>query len=443
MSDRPQGPGWWQASDRKWYPPEKHANHVAPPSTPTQPPVTTKGLAGQTKRWFTLAGIALLLVIAALVAGRVLLGTFLPGLLLIAAIAILGVTLAVRSGQSGARKAMLVSAMVLVVALAVPASLKVVYPAYHHFFKDRTSQASLSPGSPASAPNGGATPPPSTPRISSGILTVNNLNGSGKRTYGIIDPSSGAYSEVATFNPNGSEMIMPPQTLAVSPDLTKVAVTTSDKGQGVVGWMDTSGNFTAIAGKSSVGPEGGSRSFFSIGFDGSGNYYYRQEVDSQNSDIYKMAAGSTTNAQKIQSKVDTYRYPWLDYDGSMHFGCNPVPLANGVVTWFGPDAILKRYQSGINKAEVTGRDQKGCLKLGKEIPLWSSGFDISDAVASHDGAKVAFTGRKITGGSWPSYTYSDTGVYIAAADGSGQPTKLNVPNLTVQQLGARVLLKWI
>jgi hypothetical protein len=70
MSDRPQGPGWWQASDLKWYPPEKHANHVAPPSTPTQPPVTTKGLAGQTKRWFTLAGTALLLVIAAPVAGR-------------------------------------------------------------------------------------------------------------------------------------------------------------------------------------------------------------------------------------------------------------------------------------------------------------------------------------------------------------------------------------
>jgi hypothetical protein len=24
MTDRPQGPGWWQASDLKWYPPEKH-----------------------------------------------------------------------------------------------------------------------------------------------------------------------------------------------------------------------------------------------------------------------------------------------------------------------------------------------------------------------------------------------------------------------------------
>ncbi len=24
MSDNPQGPGWWQASDRRWYPPEQH-----------------------------------------------------------------------------------------------------------------------------------------------------------------------------------------------------------------------------------------------------------------------------------------------------------------------------------------------------------------------------------------------------------------------------------
>lgn len=39
MSDASQGPGWWQASDGKWYPPEQHPDHVgaaAPP--PTQPP---------------------------------------------------------------------------------------------------------------------------------------------------------------------------------------------------------------------------------------------------------------------------------------------------------------------------------------------------------------------------------------------------------------------
>ena len=39
MSDVSQGPGWWQASDLKWYPPELHADYVAPPTpSPTLPP---------------------------------------------------------------------------------------------------------------------------------------------------------------------------------------------------------------------------------------------------------------------------------------------------------------------------------------------------------------------------------------------------------------------
>ncbi|MFN3219940.1 MAG: hypothetical protein ACE367_25910 [Acidimicrobiales bacterium] len=31
MSDYSQGPGWWQASDGRWYPPETHPDYVAPP----------------------------------------------------------------------------------------------------------------------------------------------------------------------------------------------------------------------------------------------------------------------------------------------------------------------------------------------------------------------------------------------------------------------------
>ena len=97
-----------------------------------------------------MAGLALLLVIAVLVTGRVLLGTFLPGLLLVAVIAIIAVTVAVRSGQPVPRKVIIVTATVLVVAVAVPASLRVIYPVYHHFFGDGTNQASPSPRSPSS-----------------------------------------------------------------------------------------------------------------------------------------------------------------------------------------------------------------------------------------------------------------------------------------------------
>lgn len=34
MTETPQGPGWWQASDQKWYPPERHPNHVAAAGPP-------------------------------------------------------------------------------------------------------------------------------------------------------------------------------------------------------------------------------------------------------------------------------------------------------------------------------------------------------------------------------------------------------------------------
>jgi len=37
MSDFQRGPGWWQASDGKWYPPETHPSRQAPPPPPAAP----------------------------------------------------------------------------------------------------------------------------------------------------------------------------------------------------------------------------------------------------------------------------------------------------------------------------------------------------------------------------------------------------------------------
>ncbi len=38
MSDVSQGPGWWLASDGRWYPPESHPSFQPPPPTPPQSP---------------------------------------------------------------------------------------------------------------------------------------------------------------------------------------------------------------------------------------------------------------------------------------------------------------------------------------------------------------------------------------------------------------------
>ena len=42
MSEVSQGPGWWQASDLKWYPPELHADYVAPTAPHTDSAASPK-----------------------------------------------------------------------------------------------------------------------------------------------------------------------------------------------------------------------------------------------------------------------------------------------------------------------------------------------------------------------------------------------------------------
>lgn len=55
MSEASQGPGWWQAADHKWYPPEQHPDYAPPAPSPTpnvaprpsSQPVAPQGHSGQ------------------------------------------------------------------------------------------------------------------------------------------------------------------------------------------------------------------------------------------------------------------------------------------------------------------------------------------------------------------------------------------------------------
>jgi serine/threonine kinase PknH len=80
MTDEPQGPGWWQASDLKWYPPERHPNYEAPPPSPPpklpppsswappqQPPQPAPARRSATP-WI-LAGVVAAVVVVLVVAG--------------------------------------------------------------------------------------------------------------------------------------------------------------------------------------------------------------------------------------------------------------------------------------------------------------------------------------------------------------------------------------
>ena len=65
MSDKPEGPGWWIASDGNWYPPELHpsvregSRMQSPVDTPVQPidqVVRTTAEAAHPSRWQHAAG---------------------------------------------------------------------------------------------------------------------------------------------------------------------------------------------------------------------------------------------------------------------------------------------------------------------------------------------------------------------------------------------------
>ncbi len=187
MTDQPQGHGWWQAADLKWYPPELHADYVPPlpsppilphppklPPTPvtlTQPPVTAKCPPGQRKVGFVLVGLVLLAIAVMLVAPH-LIWDFATGftswrlmvgaaLLIVVAIAIIGASMAVRSGQSPARTVVFVGviAIVLVVFALPVVYLGPRYLVYRHFFNSfekRSSSSSGGGGSSTGTPSAGA-----------------------------------------------------------------------------------------------------------------------------------------------------------------------------------------------------------------------------------------------------------------------------------------------
>ncbi len=84
MSDTPNGPGWWQASDGKWYPPESHPNYrplLLPPPVATLPPrapsyvpsgpppvVLPKRKALWKRWWFVVPALLVTVVVIAAVA---------------------------------------------------------------------------------------------------------------------------------------------------------------------------------------------------------------------------------------------------------------------------------------------------------------------------------------------------------------------------------------
>jgi hypothetical protein len=436
-------------------PPPPPAN--VPPPSPVQapPPAAPRVTSRAIKVWSALAGLALVLAIAVLVAGRVKLGSFLPGIALVAAIAIIGATVTLRSHKSVLRKAVIVSVTLLVVAAAIPASLKVAYPGYDHFFGKKSPQASR-PGSAAPSSAEAKAPPssaeaqaPPTSRevqaplapspggspaipssVTSGILT--QIFDTGKLTYGFIDPKSGAYSKIGSFScesscDRGGDWSSADKT---SPDLTKLAFSKDVQGHKEVGWIDTSGHFTDVTPTADAGAFGGKPpSYTVVGFDRAGNFYYTKGQQGAHPDLYKLPAGSTSNAQKMEN--GEFGTPIVNYDGTLDF----VSGECHHVSWLGgPTKIVEAKGNQIVKGDAV-KSQTGCYSLRNPVPLLPATYAaaVSDPVANRDGTQVAF---KSSDG-------QTAALCVVTADGASQPTKVNVPTHISENLASLTdLLQW-
>jgi hypothetical protein len=208
------------------------------------------------------------------------------------------------------------------------------------------------------------------------------------------------------------------------------------------GWIDAAGNFTAVTPAVTPGAFGGiPPQFTAIGFDGAGNFYYKS--DSRNdkySEVYKLAAGSTTNAQKITltpPNAANQGGAFLNYDGTLQFGCS-----SPVRSWLGPNAIVSEVGSmGVSnqivKWIVTGHEQGGCPITGKDANLLPSTnmASVANAVGNRDGTQVAFK--------YGNGDHNTSSLFIVATDGNSQPKKLTLSNITENQLAGMTLLKWL
>lgn len=294
------------------------------------------------------------------------------------------------------------------------------------------SPTPATPSSTSSSAPGAATTTSETsvPRATSGILAL--FAESSKWTYGYIDPSSGQFSEAASFKTVGVQ-VTSYDPLAASPDLTKLAVTKDVDGHRGVGWIDTDGQFTNVTPHVDPGPFGGNGpSYTPIGFDGAGNFFYQQnEQGLPNPLIFELSAGSTTNPRDVSSQVPHWGSDGLEafrnFDGTMRFGCR------GGFSWLGPNAKVMVMAPGtqIDRTEVTPDPRTGCpdMSSGGGVPLLPATNEerVTNAVGSPDGTQVVFQ--------------MGTSLYIVGADGSSQPTKLEVP-FEGRQFTFLTLLNW-
>ncbi|WP_327145371.1 hypothetical protein [Nocardia sp. NBC_01327] len=274
------------------------------------------------------------------------------------------------------------------------------------------------------------------PQATSGILTqiFVGTGSVGHMNYGFIDPSSGKYSQVASFDVSAcSNTCDSGNVLSASPDLKRFAFTKKVDGHDSAGWIDAGGTFTNVTPAAALGPFGGTQpDFESIGFDGAGNFYYRQPATPVDN-YYEIPAGSTSNPQAVGH--GHLGGPYLNYDGTIVF-----PTADcGTLIWLGgPTKVIDAKDTQVYRSDVVKDPATNCFTASNRTPLLptTNTAGISNPVSNHDGTQIAFKYLDTQG-------TGQTSVYVVTVDGSSPPKKVDLPTITNAQLSSMTLMKWL
>lgn len=282
----------------------------------------------------------------------------------------------------------------------------------------------------------GGAPSPPTPAAPSSGLVVETFDLPNTVTIGLIDASSGVYSEYASF-PIGPSQVVSNQDrnwnvdFALSRDLARYATYATEDGVVHAGWVDASGNFTDVnAGAGPPDAFGGAAPHFSpVGFDKQGNFFYEAGTSGPGNagTFYKLQKGSTSNPEVVGQR-NTAGPQKLGLDGNGEMVVYTYECFQRVA-WLNPAEYLhvvgdaQIYRTAVADAPGIG----GCdSPTGRPLlPETNTSF-VSNPVASPDGTRVAF----LLGGD---------SLYIVDADGSTRPSPVNVSGVN---LGNAHIVAW-
>lgn len=248
-------------------------------------------------------------------------------------------------------------------------------------------------------------------------------------TLGIIDPFSGAYSRYREFDTTKIGRGSPDFKLGLSPDFSKLAVSTKVNGLGHAGWIDESGDFTDVNLNENLDPFGGNQNNQSVGFDAQGNFYYTRLNEDGGKDVMRVRDGKAANAEFVLSEGIAPALPYRTSDGGISFDNFSCFGTAYDIDFVSSTVYLTAVGKQIFKAAVANVEGFGSCGDGDGVPILpsSNNVAVSSPLASPTGDKVSFV-------------HGGRDLYIVDSEGKTPPTKLPVQGLDI---GRTAFIDWI